>query len=147
MNQKSMSADEKAFRAKIKENPKDSAPKAVFADWLDERGRHFEAEFWRAEAGIQLNVYGIHTSYTGQIAHFVYRSIPELQAEIRRWETWDRRMIERIEDIVVVPLRPSQPVITTLGDWRTFHFGRAVGKSGATWDIYKHATRGLFDED
>jgi uncharacterized protein (TIGR02996 family) len=38
-----MDKEESAFRRVIAENPDDPAPRLIFADWLDERGRLMEA--------------------------------------------------------------------------------------------------------
>jgi uncharacterized protein (TIGR02996 family) len=41
--------DERAFLAAIKAAPADDAPRLVYADWLDEHGRHEQAEIIRVE--------------------------------------------------------------------------------------------------
>ena len=42
-----MDPDEQAFHAAMAASPMDEAPRKVFADWLDERGRDDEATYWR----------------------------------------------------------------------------------------------------
>lgn len=42
-------SDESAFLASIQANPKDDAPRLIFADWLDEHGREVEATSIREE--------------------------------------------------------------------------------------------------
>ena len=42
-------SDEEAFLATIKASPADDAPRLVYADWLDECGRHEQAEAIRLE--------------------------------------------------------------------------------------------------
>ena len=42
-------SDEAAFLAAIRTNPADDAPRLVYADWLQEQGRHEQAEAIRAE--------------------------------------------------------------------------------------------------
>jgi uncharacterized protein (TIGR02996 family) len=44
-----LDTDEDAFRKAIAANPRDDAPVLVYADWLDEHGRSFEALRWRCE--------------------------------------------------------------------------------------------------
>src|SRR5690348_10440338 len=47
---------EEAFLASILENPDDDAPRLIYADWLDEQGRHDRAEFIRIQC--ELATYG-----------------------------------------------------------------------------------------
>jgi uncharacterized protein (TIGR02996 family) len=42
-----MSSDEEAFLLAVQQAPEDDAPRLVFADWLDERGREDEADRYR----------------------------------------------------------------------------------------------------
>jgi uncharacterized protein (TIGR02996 family) len=42
-------SDEPAFLAAIQAAPADDAPRLVYADWLDEQGRHEQAEMIRVE--------------------------------------------------------------------------------------------------
>jgi uncharacterized protein (TIGR02996 family) len=39
--------NEKGFLQAIKDQMNDKLPRMVYADWLDEHGRHDEAKFWR----------------------------------------------------------------------------------------------------
>ncbi|MEK6237261.1 MAG: TIGR02996 domain-containing protein [Planctomycetales bacterium] len=45
---------ERAFRAEISSHPADEAPRKIFADWLEERGRDHEAAYWRDFDAAQL---------------------------------------------------------------------------------------------
>lgn len=42
-----LTPDEVAFLAAIHASPEDLAPRLVFADWLDEQGRHEDADYHR----------------------------------------------------------------------------------------------------
>ena len=42
-------SDEAAFLAAIRAAPADDGPRLIYADWLDEQGRHEQAEFIRVE--------------------------------------------------------------------------------------------------
>lgn len=49
--------DETGFIGKYHENPDDRTTWLVYADWLDEHDRHYEASVWRAMAGKQYFFY------------------------------------------------------------------------------------------
>jgi uncharacterized protein (TIGR02996 family) len=42
---------EQVFLADIVAHPEDSTSRLVYADWLEERGDHQRAAFWRSEQG------------------------------------------------------------------------------------------------
>ena len=66
--------DEDAFLAAIKASPRDDAPRLVYADWLDEQGRHEQAEIIRVEQA--------HRRASLKLAELQARLDPEWAAQV-----------------------------------------------------------------
>lgn len=61
---------EQAFKAAILANPEDPAPRLVFADWLEERGRMDDARFWRIPPAL-LEACGTNATATTSIDMYI----------------------------------------------------------------------------
>lgn len=96
-------SDEAAFTRAILSDPKDTTARLVFADWLDEHGRHVQAKYLReirAHKFVRLVFVSGGWALTPQWAEQRGRRVPDDEAfDLRtgepdspRYKYWRRRM-------------------------------------------------------
>jgi hypothetical protein len=96
----------------------------VFADWLDEQGRAFEAAVQRHLAGRYVCVYFVRNKKTKQIIGRVHESIPGIRTSLRlnqlnpSFRPYGSKALLKVEhEVVVVPLMLSEPIAISFEDF------------------------------
>jgi uncharacterized protein (TIGR02996 family) len=85
--------DDEAFRNAIDEAPHDDAPKLVYADYLDERGRSTEADIWRQMAAAK----GDEELHPKGVLFTIHRTAPENYPHTAEGST-DERLLDLLHD-------------------------------------------------
>jgi len=130
-------ADERGFLGAIKKSPDDATARLIYADWLDEHDRPFEAVLQREQAGVAEVRYKLRRTSGGLFAcgqlpgncrtglwsdrGKLWRKLSRLQEHIRRARHWNKKTyggtpwsnveiaVVEVRPVVVATLPPTRP--------------------------------------